>query len=121
MKDLRAYLELRKLMKDFLHEDIGTGDITTNSIISPNIYAIGRIICKANKQSVVCGLKEANIIFDICKCESEPVVKDGESISNGITVMMIYGKVHCILMAERTALNLLMRNERNSFRNEIFC
>jgi nicotinate-nucleotide pyrophosphorylase (carboxylating) len=109
LKDLRTYLVLRKLLKDFLLEDIGTGDITTNSIISPNIRAVARIICKADEKSVVCGLEEANAIFDICKCESEPLVKDGESISAGITVMVIYGKAHCILMAERTALNLLMR------------
>ena len=68
-------------MKDFLHEDIGTGDITTNSIISRNIRANARIICNANEQSVVCGLEEASIIFDICKCKSHPIVKDGELIS----------------------------------------
>src|ERR671931_2528020 len=109
MKDLDTFLKVRESLVNFLREDSGTGYLTSNSIISSDTYAQAEIICKAKKTTVVCGLEEASMIFEICKCKTKTLVKDGSLIKKGSTVMEIIGKALSIMKAERTALNLLMR------------
>ena len=109
MVDLNGYLDIRDSLLNFLREDIGTGDLTSNSIVQSGTYARAEIICKANKPTVVCGLEEASIIFEICKCKSKTIVRDGSLIKKGSRVMELTGNALSILKAERTALNLIMR------------
>ena len=109
MKDLDTFLNVRESLFNFLREDIGTGDVTSNSIISYDTYARAQIICKAKKTTVVCGLEEASMIFDMCKCKTKTLVRDGSLIKNGSIVMEIIGKALSIMKGERTALNLIMR------------
>jgi nicotinate-nucleotide pyrophosphorylase (carboxylating) len=120
MKNLQVFLDVRESLRNFLREDIGYGDITSNSVIQPNISAKAEIICKSKKAAIVCGLEEASVVFDICKCETQILAKDGSWVEKGTVVMNIVGKVHSILKAERTALNLIMRmsgiaNETRTF------
>lgn len=58
---------------------------------------------------MVCGLKEAGMIFDICDCRNHTLVNDGTIVEKQTIVMDITGKALSILKAERTALNLIMR------------
>ena len=109
MKDLDTFLKVRESLVNFLREDIGTGDLTSNSIISSDTYARAKIICKAKKTAVVCGLEEASMIFEMCKCKTKTFVKDGSLIKKGSIVMEIIGKALSIMKGERTALNLIMR------------
>jgi nicotinate-nucleotide pyrophosphorylase (carboxylating) len=109
MENLRAYFEVRKSLIGFLQQDLGTGDVTSESVITPNLYARAQIICKSGKSAVVAGLEEAGILFDICKCRVQALVTDGSQVENGSRVMSISGKALHILKAERTALNLIMR------------
>jgi nicotinate-nucleotide pyrophosphorylase (carboxylating) len=109
MKDLDTFLNVRESLFNFLREDIGTGDVTSNSIIPYDTYARAQIICKAKKTTVVCGLEEASMIFDMCKCKTKTLVRDGSLIKNGSIVMEIIGKALSIMKGERTALNLIMR------------
>lgn len=109
MADLNGYLDIRESLLNFLREDIGTGDLTSNSILQSGTYARAEIICKANKPTVLCGLEEASIIFEICKCKSKTIVRDGSLIIKRSRVMEITGNALSILKAERTALNLIMR------------
>lgn len=120
MKNLQIFLDVRESLRNFLREDIGYGDITSNSVIQANISAKAEIICKSKKAAIVCGLEEASIVFDICNCETQTLAKDGSWVEKGDVVMNIVGKVHSILKAERTALNLIMRmsgiaNETRTF------
>jgi nicotinate-nucleotide pyrophosphorylase (carboxylating) len=109
MKDLNVFLNIRESLLNFLREDIGTGDLTSNSIIDSKAYARAEIVCKANETAVVCGLEEANMIFEICNCNTKTFVRDGSLIKRGFVVMEVIGKALSILKAERTALNLMMR------------
>jgi nicotinate-nucleotide pyrophosphorylase (carboxylating) len=109
MKDLDTFLNVRESLLNFLREDVGTGDLTSNSIISSDTYARAEIICKANKTTVVCGLEEASMIFEMCKCKTKTLVRDGSLIKKGSIVMEIIGKALSIMKGERTALNLIMR------------
>jgi nicotinate-nucleotide pyrophosphorylase (carboxylating) len=103
-------VEIRSLLTDFLNEDIGTGDLTSNTLIDEKTDATAKIICKNNDDgaAVVSGLSEAKTIFDICGCTSTPLVNDGSHLKEKTEVMAIQGSARSILKAERTALNLLM-------------
>lgn len=107
-KDLNQYFNLRESLIRFLREDIGQGDITSEYIVDEDSKSSSSIICKS-EVAVVAGLEEAHTIFDICKCESNALVKDGDIVKNGRRVMKIKGNTRSILKAERTALNLIMR------------
>jgi nicotinate-nucleotide pyrophosphorylase (carboxylating) len=106
---LRNYFNERKALLNFLREDIGRGDITSNSVLKPNLLASSTILCKDSEQAVVAGLREVGIVFDLCKCSCTALVDEGSMVSRGNEVMRIKGRARDILKAERTALNLLMR------------
>jgi nicotinate-nucleotide pyrophosphorylase (carboxylating) len=105
----RNYFDERKDLLNFLREDIGCGDITSNSVLKPDLLASSTILCKDSEQAVVAGLREVGIIFDLCKCSCTTLVDEGSMVSHGYEVMRIKGRARDILKAERTALNLLMR------------
>lgn len=107
-KDLNQYFSLRESLIRFLREDIGQGDLTSEYVVDKDLKSSSFIICKS-ELAVVAGLEEAQIIFDMCKCDSKVQVKDGDVVKNGCTVMTIKGRTTSILKAERTALNLIMR------------
>jgi nicotinate-nucleotide pyrophosphorylase (carboxylating) len=107
-KDLNQYFSLRESLIRFLREDIGQGDLTSEYVVDKDLKSSSFIICKS-ELAVVAGLEEAQTIFDICKCDSKVLVKDGDVVKNGRKVMTIKGRTRFILKAERTALNLIMR------------
>lgn len=107
-KDLNQYFSLRESLIRFLREDIGQGDLTSEYVVDKDLKSSSFIICKS-ELAVVAGLEEAQTIFDICKCNSKVLVKDGDVVKNGRKVMTIKGRTRSILKAERTALNLIMR------------
>jgi len=108
MDDLRTNLTIREILASFLQEDVGAGDITSNTIIPRYMETNAKIICKAG-DAIVGGLEEASTLFDICGCNSQIHVGDGSKVTKGIIVMTIAGNARSILKAERTALNLIMR------------
>ena len=107
-KDLNQYFSLRESLIRFLREDVGQGDLTSEYVVDKDLKSSSFIICKS-ELAVVAGLEEAQIIFDMCKCDSKVQVKDGDVVKNGCKVMKIKGRARSILKAERTALNLIMR------------
>ena len=108
MDDLKTFLNVRERLASFLQEDVGAGDITSDNIIPADLEAKAKIVCKS-RFAIVCGLEEASILFDICGCKSELLVKDGSKIDKGMVVMNVSGYARAILKAERTVLNMLMR------------
>ncbi|HXV89285.1 MAG TPA: carboxylating nicotinate-nucleotide diphosphorylase [Nitrososphaeraceae archaeon] len=107
-KDLNQYFSLRESLIRFLREDVGQGDLTSEYVVDKDLKSYSFIICKS-ELAVIAGLEEAQIIFDMCKCDSKVQVKDGDVVKNGCKVMTINGRARSILKAERTALNLIMR------------
>ena len=109
MKNLQSFLNVRDALIKFLHEDIGTGDVTSNCLIPDDLHSRAQVICKNKKSAIVCGLEEMNLVFDLCGCNTKSLVSDGSWVQKGTVVMTIEGKTRSILKAERTALNLIMR------------
>jgi nicotinate-nucleotide pyrophosphorylase (carboxylating) len=108
LQDLQTFLNVREMLANFLQEDIGSGDITSNSIIPEGLEARAEIVCKSDS-AVVCGLEEAAMLFDICGCASKALVRDGSTVRKGRSVMKVSGSARSILKAERVALNIIMR------------
>jgi nicotinate-nucleotide pyrophosphorylase (carboxylating) len=108
MDDLQTFLNVREMLANFLQEDVGAGDITSDNIIPADLEATAEIVCKS-RFAIVCGLEEASMIFDMCGCKSQILVKDGSKVRKGMVVMNVSGYARAILKAERTVLNLLMR------------
>jgi nicotinate-nucleotide pyrophosphorylase (carboxylating) len=108
MDDLRTFLNVRQMLAHYLQEDVGAGDITSDSIIPAGLEAQAEIACKS-RSAIVCGLEEASMVFDICGCNSQVLVKEGSKVEKGMAVMNVSGSARAILKAERTALNIMMR------------
>ena len=108
MDDLQTFLNVRELLANFLQEDLGARDITSDNIIPAGLAAEAAIVCKS-PFAIVCGLEEASMLFDICDCKSEILVKDGSKVVKGMMVMKVSGCARAILKAERTVLNIMMR------------
>ena len=104
-----SYLDVRKLIINFLQEDIGTGDITSNNVVPNHRLVHATVTCTGPRSSITCGLEEAKTVFDICGCNAQPVMRDGSAVRKGDIVMNIIGEARSVLKAERTALNLIMR------------
>ena len=95
----------KKQLSQFLAEDIGKGDITSNLLPKKKISV--KIISREN--AIVAGASYAKEIFKLKGCNAKILKKDGSKIKPNQTVMTITGNAGNILTCERTALNLLTR------------
>lgn len=99
--------DLEDLIERSLREDIGTGDLTTNSIVAPDAATYGYIVAKAS--GVVAGLQIAEMVFYRLDpaVKFKALVRDGEKVRPGSIIAEIAGKTRAILTGERLALNFL--------------
>ena len=102
-------IDLEVLIDRCLSEDIGTGDLTTNSIVSGDAMTTGYIMMK--EAGVVAGLPVAEMVFR----RLDPAivfragVTDGQWVVRGALLAEIYGNARAVLSGERLALNFLQR------------
>lgn len=102
-------IAIENLVSQYLDEDIGRGDVTTDSVLPRDIRARGRFLAKQNL--VLAGLEVAEIVFqwfdpDI---QIQAFHLDGDSVPAGKEIARISGPAHMLLAGERVALNLLQR------------
>ncbi len=95
----------KKQLSQFLAEDIGKGDITSQLLSKKKITV--KIISREN--AVVAGTKYAKEIFVIKGCKAKIISKDGTKIKPNQKIIEITGNADKILTCERTALNILTR------------
>jgi nicotinate-nucleotide pyrophosphorylase (carboxylating) len=97
------------LIRSALSEDLGKGDITSQTLIKDNLT--GKAIIIAKQDGIIAGLDVAKTVFKIVdkKTIFQPSKKDGERVKTGDQIAIIRGKVTSLLSAERTALNFLQR------------
>ena len=92
-----------------LEEDIGPGDVTTNTIVPADASLRGRIVAK--QDGVVAGLEIAKQVMlalsQHVKFAAE--VEDGEKVTRGTVLANLDGPARALLTGERTALNFLGR------------
>jgi nicotinate-nucleotide pyrophosphorylase (carboxylating) len=96
---------LEGTLRSFLAEDLGLGDITTDSLIDPSIQGLATIVC--NEQATIAGLWEALALLQISGCEGTALVKEGSRVTRGTQILKARGPASSLLKTERTLLNLL--------------
>lgn len=99
------HIRARKALDNFLDEDVGKGDITSNLLPRKKITA--SIISR--QEGIVAGVQYVKYIFVSRGCKVKILKKDGLKIKPNQKIMIISGFAHTILPCERTALNLLSR------------
>jgi nicotinate-nucleotide pyrophosphorylase (carboxylating) len=95
---------------EFLSEDIGRGDITTQACVPPDVRGVGRFLAK--EDLVVCGLEVAEAVFAHLDAESpeiESIINEGDAVEAGTAFATLKGYADVLLTGERVALNLLQR------------
>ena len=100
---------VRELVRGFLSEDIGHGDVTTESVVPADTRGLARI--EARESFVVAGLGVAQACFELLDetCVWTTITPDGSRVEDKEVLSRIEGSLAAILTAERTALNLLQR------------
>lgn len=98
---------LDPMIQAALAEDVGAGDITTDSIIAPEMTCRGKIICK--QDGVIAGLPVAERVFKLVdeRLQFDAKTQDGEKVQEDQIVARLYGPARAMLKAERVALNYL--------------
>ena len=101
--------QIRHAIRRALQEDVGDGDITTESIVPAYVMMRGAIV--ARQAGVVAGLDVAHAVY----LEVEPTVdfeasvEEGDRTEPSQTLAEVSGPAAALLTAERTALNFLGR------------
>lgn len=95
---------------EFLTEDLGRGDITTQSTVPEEAVGSGKFLAK--EDLIICGLDVAEAVFmhlDPDCPELERVFNDGDRVESGTVFATMKGFADVLLAGERVALNLIQR------------
>jgi nicotinate-nucleotide pyrophosphorylase (carboxylating) len=102
--------EVLSAIGDFLTEDIGRGDITTQATVAPDVRGMGKFLAK--EYLVICGLEVAEAVFlhlDAEIPEIETTYSEGDEVEEGTVFGTLKGYADVLLTGERVALNILQR------------
>jgi len=100
---------LKYILQGALKEYIGSGDITSQTLLPADIQGQATLTIREN--GVIAGLTVAQGTFHLV----DPMIQchwsfnDGDSLPANASIGIISGPLHSILTAERLALNLLQR------------
>jgi len=98
---------MRQKIHEYLREDIGSGDITSDMLLPSDENALGRITAK--EACVLAGCDEASEVFAELGGEVVSRSRDGAVLRAGDPVLEVAGPAKALLAGERLALNFLMR------------
>jgi nicotinate-nucleotide pyrophosphorylase (carboxylating) len=99
--------EVIENLKQFLQEDVRSGDITTNSMKPLDTEATGTINSKG--KSIVAGLIETAAIAEFSGLEYEFIAFEGNWVGIREPVMKLTGPAKTLLVVERLCLNIIQR------------
>jgi len=100
---------LSRIVAAAIEEDVGAGDITTNSVVDKDREAKAEIVVE--EDSVVAGLPVAQLLYETVdeELDFQKEVEDGKEVTKGAVIVRLHGSARSILTGERTALNFLQR------------
>ncbi len=101
--------DIRNIVAAALEEDIGTGDLTTESLFPPDCACRAFIV--AEDDGIIAGLGVARQVFRALDAKSDfkQEVTDGARVAGGSIIARVAGATRAVLAGERTALNFLGR------------
>ena len=104
--DLKA---VEKIINLSLKEDIGKGDITTDSIVNDKFNCVA--VIKSKDRGILAGNTVSEVVFK----KLDPKItyiqkkKDGDTIIPNDIIAEVRGSVRTVLTGERLSLNFLQR------------
>lgn len=109
MYDYLSEEQLDSIIDRALDEDTGHGDITSQTLVPPDLSGKASILVK--EEGILAGVDVAMRVFQMVdpSLKIDILIKDGTAIKSGNIVTTITGRVTSILKAERVALNFLQR------------
>ena len=101
--------EIRRAVRAALAEDLGSGDATTLATVPASAKSVA--LMRAREPLTVAGIQFAEIAFRELspKIKIKKLVRDGQKVAAGKTLLKISGSARAILSAERVALNFVQR------------
>ncbi len=100
-------MSLVELVQRALEEDIGQGDITTNSTIDAE--ANDTAFIRSKEELVVCGHLVAREVFRQMGASYKAIVNEGVLVPPLTVIAEVSGNTRALLTGERVALNFLMK------------
>lgn len=96
-------------VKSALMEDIGFGDVTTESIVSEDKMFEAKLVSRC--EGIICGLDVFKTVFKVLsdKVKVELLFNDGDKIKKGDVLAELSGPGKYLLLGERVALNYVQR------------
>lgn len=106
---LPSWLVLDSILQNWLLEDLGRGDRTTQSLLSGQVR-IGRAEWIAKEAGIIAGLPIAARVFQMMSQQVRfvPIVGEGTWCEKRDVIARIHGPADALLMGERVALNIVM-------------
>jgi len=106
---VRIYTLISEYIQRALEEDIGTGDVTTDTIVPADATLRGQIVAK--QDGIVAGLDVAKQVFLTLNPQVSFRAKthDGAKVTRRDVLADVEGSARALLTGERTALNFLGR------------
>lgn len=103
-------IALDESLRNWLLEDIGRGDRTTQALLGQEAK-VGQAEWIAKEEGVIAGLPVAARVFELLNSDIDfiPLVAEGEDCKYGQVIARFQGALDSLLMGERVALNLTMR------------
>ena len=102
-------VKLRSMMEQFLAEDIGDYDVTTQAVFEED--TTGTLILLAKEEGIFSGEMVISTGFSMIdsNVSISLFVKDGDTITKGQQLAKVTGHVQALLTGERVVLNIIQR------------
>ncbi|MDC3415653.1 carboxylating nicotinate-nucleotide diphosphorylase [Aquibacillus salsiterrae] len=102
-------LKLRESLHQFLIEDIGDRDVTSELIFPEDAIGEGHFVAKA--EGTLAGCRIISEVYHLLDPDVKitTLKKDRESVYSGDLIASVYGNVRTLLTGERVILNLVQR------------
>lgn len=100
---------LGRLIEQALFEDVGFGDITSESLIPEEQLGTAEFVVK--ESGIISGLDIAGLVFSTVdgQVTFRTVLDDGALVEKGVVIGQLDGPVRSLLTGERVALNFMQR------------
>lgn len=102
--------QLHRMLRSFLREDIGHGDLSSESLFTRGEEGSARLVARDPLVAAGAGAVAAEVFrLQNAEIQVSGAVEDGSLVSPGESLLTVSGPVVDLLKAERVALNLLQR------------
>jgi nicotinate-nucleotide pyrophosphorylase (carboxylating) len=98
---------INKFIVDETKGDIGTGDITSDSVLK-NGKKVNAVVY-SRSSGILAGMEEVSLLLKDSKIKIKPLKKDGSAIKKSTNLLLLEGNEKNILKLERSVLDLLSR------------